>query len=340
MRIIAGMPLVLLSLLATNAAGQWLKFQTPGIPRHLDGTPNLAAPAPRLPNGQPDFQGLWVTARTAVMPPNDVIQPWARAVLQTRQENLFRDRPNFRCRPSGPEVNLEWKRIIQTPSTIAVLNESQSYRVVFLDGRALEPDPARMWMGYSVGRWDGDALVVESFGYNDQTWLNPVGLPHTEALRVTERYTRPSYGQIKVEMTIVDPGAFTKPWTASATMDLRVDTEMLETVCEGSSERWLGSLADVRATAQRVDTEVLARYVGEYSGLWGTARRTVRVRLEGGVLRVNGTLGEDVELIAQSDRVFAASNGLEYEFIGPATSPATQVVERHVSGDYPFARQR
>jgi len=111
-------------------------------------------------------------------------------------------------------------------------------------------------------------------------------------------------------MTIVDPGAFTKPWTATATMDLRVDTEMLETVCEGSSERWLGSLADVRATTRHVDTDVLARYVGEYSGMWGTVRRTVRVRLEGGVLRVNGTLGETVELIAQSDRVFANSDGV------------------------------
>ena len=156
MRIIAGMTLVLLPLLAADAAGQWLKFPTPDVPRHLDGTPNLAAPAPRLPDGQPDFQGLWVTARTAVMPPNDVIQPWARAMLQARQESLFRDRPSFRCRPSGPEVNLEWKRIVQTPSTIAVLNESQSYRVIFsTDGLSNRIPHACGW----GTRWDAGTVM-------------------------------------------------------------------------------------------------------------------------------------------------------------------------------------
>ena len=96
--------------------------------------------------------------------------------------------------------------------------------MIFLDGRSLESDPERTWMGYSVGRWEGDRLVVESFGFNDRTWLNPVGLPHTAALRITERYTRRSYGQMDVDLTIVDPEAFKTPWTASVRLDLRVDT--------------------------------------------------------------------------------------------------------------------
>jgi hypothetical protein len=334
------MAVLLLLAGATPTAAQWLTHRTPDVPRNADGTPNVAASPSRLPDGRPDLQGLWTASRIAIAPPDGILQPHARALVQARQESFLRDRPSFRCRPGGPEVNPDWKRIIQTPSTLAILNDNLTYRVIFLDGRTLEADPHRSWMGYSVGRWEGDTLVVESFGFNDRTWLNPVGLPHTEALRITERYTRRTYGQMQLDLTITDPGTFTAPWTTSLRMDLRVDTEMLETVCESNSDNWAGSVSEVRANASRVAPDTLARYVGVYSGMWGTVRRTVRITVVGDSLHATGILGQDVQLIAQSDTFFAGTDGLTYEFVGPGNGPATHLVERHVSGDYPYARAR
>lgn len=335
---------VVLSLLSfltpTPARAQWLTYRTPDVPRNGDGTPNVNAPPPRTADGRPDLQGLWTTSRRVIAPPNGVLRPQAQALLQRRQENYFKDRPSFRCLPGGPEVNPEWKRFIQTPQTVAILNENLTSRTIFLDGRTLEADPQRTWMGYSVGRWDGDTLVVESFGFNDRTWLNPVGLPHTDELRVTERYTRPRYGHMQLELTIDDPGAFTAPWTVSVNMALRPDTEMLETVCETNSDAWVGSVSDVRATSVEVAPAILARYVGVYSGLWGTLLRTVRVTLVADGLHATGVLEEDVRLIPQSEVVFAGTDGLTYEFAGDEGAAASHLVERHVSGDYRFARQR
>lgn len=324
----------------TAVQAQWLTYRTPDVPRHADGTPNVNAPPPRTADGRPDLQGLWTTSRSVIAPPSGVLRSHAQALLQQRQENYFKDRPSFRCLPGGPEVNPEWKRFVQTPNAIAVLNDNLTYRTIFLDGRSLEADPHRTWMGYSVGRWEGDALVVESFGFNDRTWLNPRGLPHTEDLRVTERYTRTRYGQMQLELTITDAGAFTAPWTANVSMDLRLDTEMIETVCESNSDTWVGSVSDVRATAVAVAPAILERYVGVYSGLWGTLLRTVGVTLEADGLHATGVLGEDVQLIPQSEVLFAGTDGLTYEFTGADGAAASHLVERHVSGDYRFARQR
>jgi hypothetical protein len=144
---------------------------------------------------------------------------------------------------------------------------------------------------------------------------------------------------MQVALTITDPGAFTAPWTAVVPLDLQVDTEMLETVCETSSEGWVGSLSDARATAVSAAADVLARYVGVYSGMWGPNPRTVRVRLDDNVLRVNGIYDQDVELIPQSSVLFAGSDGLMYEFLGADGGRATHVIERHVSGDYTLKRQ-
>ena len=114
----------------------------------------------------------------------------SKALIREREENYFKDRPAFQCQPSGPETVAGWRRIIQTPSLIAIAYETLTYRLIFMDGRKLEANPERTWMGYSVGRWEGDTLVVDSFGFNDRTWLDARGLPHTEALRTTERYRR------------------------------------------------------------------------------------------------------------------------------------------------------
>src|SRR5579863_4912015 len=199
--------LVLIGIVAAPALvlnAQWLNHPTPGIPRASNGQPNLAAPAPRTPEGKPDLSGLWnrISPKYRVniaadLKPEDV-QPWAKDLVRKRTEDLGRESMNALCLPAGPAYSTDadstsggMMKIIQTPTVIVILNPDLTYRQIFLDGRKLETSPNPSWMGYSVGRWDGDTLVVESFGFNDRTWLDTSGHPHTEALRITERYRRP-----------------------------------------------------------------------------------------------------------------------------------------------------
>ena len=171
------------------AAAQWLDRPWPGIPRTPDGKPHLAAPAPRGPDGKPDLTGVWNGPVPLPRPDPADMQPWVKDLVRRRQEELFKTRPFYQCLPSGPEAERAggWKRILQTPTAIAILNDDLTYRVIFMDGRELETNPAPSWMGYSVGRWDGDTLVVDSVGFNDKTWVSQWGLSHTEALRMRER---------------------------------------------------------------------------------------------------------------------------------------------------------
>jgi len=110
------------------------------------------------------------------------------------------------------------------------------FRQVFMDGRKLPEDPNPTWLGYSIGHWDGDALVVESSGFNGKAWIDQSGHPSTEQLRVTEKYRRKDFGHMEIEITINDPGAYTKPWTAIETPTLLVDTELLEFVCSENEQ--------------------------------------------------------------------------------------------------------
>jgi hypothetical protein len=121
-------------------------------------------------------------------------------------EDLGKDHMSVQCLPWGPSYSnsVRKAKFVQTPSLILILDEELTYRQVFMDGRKLETDPNPSWMGYSVGRWDGDTLVVESFGFNDKTWLDRNGHPHTEALRVTERYRRRDFGHLEIQMTLDD----------------------------------------------------------------------------------------------------------------------------------------
>ncbi len=238
-------------------AAQWLNQPTPGIPRTPDGKPNLAAPAPRTPDGKPDLSGLWFKISpkysrnvAADLKPEE-IQPWAQALVEQRREDLGKGYMNVLCVPLGPgyaisadSTGAEMMKIIQTPGLILILNPDLTYRQIFLDGRALESAPNPNWMGYSVGHWDGDTLVVESFGFNDRTWLDHDGHPHTEGLRTTERYRRRNFGNLELEVTFSDPGAYTRPWTVAVRAELAADTEMVEWVCNESDqhvERWVGN---------------------------------------------------------------------------------------------------
>jgi hypothetical protein len=328
---------VLLCAVAVPAYGQWLDRPTPNLPRTADGKPNLTAPPPRGADGHPDLSGPWAGRSEALRVPEDALSPSAKALIRAREETYFSERPAFRCQPTGPEPWPGWRRIVQTPTLIVIAYDNLSYRLVFMDGRTLEPTPERTWMGYSVGRWEGDTLVVDSFGFNDRTWLDARGLPHTEALRMTERYSRRTVGQLQVELTVTDPGAFTGSWSIIYDLRFQPDTEMLEGVCEDKT-RWIGRGSDAERRSVAVPPETLAKYVGVYSGLWGERPRTVRVQLENGTLYSTGLLGERVRLIPHSATTFVGTDGYSFDF-DPDGNPAAFMVERHVSGDWKYARQ-
>jgi hypothetical protein len=322
---------------AIPADAQWLTRPTPNLPRTVDGKPNLAAPPPLGADGHPDLSGLW-NGRSAVFQVTDeALTAASKALIREREETYFSEQPSFRCQPTGPQPVPGWRRFIQTPSLIAVAYDNLTYRLIFMDGRQLEPDPERTWMGYSVGRWEGDTLVVDGFGFNDRTWLDARGMPHTEALRTTERYRRRTFGELQVELTVTDPGAFAKSWTLRYDLQFQPDTEMLESVCEDKTH-WIGRGSDAERGAVAVPPETLAKYVGVYSGLWGPRMRTVRVQLERGTLYSNGLLGERVRLIPHSATTFMGTDGYSFDF-DPDGNPAAFMVERHVSGDWRYARQ-
>jgi hypothetical protein len=213
-----------------------------------------------------------------------------------------------------------------------------------MDGRALEADPAPSWQGYSVGHWDGDTLIVDSNGFNDKTWVGRNGLSHTEKLRLTERYRRPDFGHLEMEITYTDPGAFVKPWGFTAKMQLAADTEMLESVCERSSENWKGNLSDAANGAVAVPADVLARYVGVYSGIYQGNKRTVQVELSGTrlIAKILGDAGEDGgdarPLVPRTQTIFEGQ-GLGYQFVVDGTGPAAALIETHISGAYRYPRQ-
>jgi hypothetical protein len=198
----------------TTVAAQWLNYPTPGIPRTADGKPNLTAPAPRTGDGRPDLTGLWTSFVGVADLKLEDAQPWARALVQQRRDNFNKDNPYYRCLPEGPGPTAAdvaaVRRIIQTPAIIAILYGDLTYRQIFMDGRKLETDPNPSWMGYSVGRWEGDTLVVDSAGFNDRTWVTG-NYPHTESLRMTERYRRTDFGHLEIVATLQDPGAYARP---------------------------------------------------------------------------------------------------------------------------------
>src|SRR5215470_17963801 len=200
-------------------------------------------------------------------------------------------------------------------------------------------------MGYSVGRWDGDTLIVDSVGYNDKTWLSRYGQAHTEALRVTERYRRTDFGHLHVDVTFNDPSAYAKPWGFTTNLTLAADTEMLESVCERSSEHWIGTLSDAADKGVTIAPDVLARYVGVYNGNYGRNKRTIEVSLSEGrlIAKIIGAAavdgGEMRPLVPLSQTQFEGL-GIGYRFIVDDKGNATALVETHNSGEQRFPRQK
>lgn len=235
--------LVTACVMSGPVCAQWLTFPTPAVPRLADGKPNLAAPAPKQADGKPDLSGVWMvgfgyTGNMAkdLKPGELVMQPWAATLYQHRRDTESREDPQGRCVLSGvprEDVVPYPFKILNSNGEIVILYEAlHSYRQIFMDGRPLPKDPNPSWMGYSIGHWDGDALVVESKGFVDNAWIDNNGHPGTESMRVTERFHRRDFGHIDLKVTIDDPKAYAKPWSANLELTAMPDTELIEYVCD------------------------------------------------------------------------------------------------------------
>jgi hypothetical protein len=335
------------------ADAQWLKTKTPGIPRTKDGTPNLTAPAPRTPDGKPDLSGIWRNDAlgyqldvTTDLKPGEVL-PWAEALAKERTGHFSTDHPSYRCMPEiGPSYNLGTFKFVHGAGTLAMLPEGGPHRQILIDGRALPEDPQPTWIGYSVGRWEGNTLVVESAGFNDRTWLDYSGHPHTEALRVTERYTRKDFGHMEIRITYNDPKAYTRPWTITLQAQLMADTELLENVCnenDKSSRQHFVITDDEKRRAQSefvVPADMLASYAGAYGMKMEGKSIPSSVVLENGRLYVvipGG--GGKLPLVAQSDTTFLAL-GAPLIFRKDPSGAISGFVIHTVEGDQEFERTR
>jgi len=234
------------ALMSVPLHAQWINYPTPGIPRLPDGKPNLAAPAPRTADGKPDLSGIWRTTNGRLLQSLGAdgaeipMRANAVALFRERQDNEGKDRPSGRCISHGVTdfnaLNTPTK-IVQTPSVTIVLFEAYNhYRQILTDGRPLPTDPQPAWLGYSVGRWEGDTFVVDTNGLSSVTWLDDGGHPHGDGLRVRERFRRLDFGRLDIDMTIDDAEYYTRPWTVTVHKALMVDDELIEWMCENEKD--------------------------------------------------------------------------------------------------------
>ena len=335
-------------LMVVPVTGQWLKYPTPGIPRGSDGKVDLLAPTPRTAEGKPDLSGLWqpnaggyqinVTADLSV----NEFRPWAAALTKQRIANFdfASANPVALCLPPGPAVRAmtAMVKIVQTRSLIVMLYESGILdRQIFMDGRTLPVDPNPTWMGYSVGRWDGNTLVVESAGFNDKTWLDLTGHPHSEELRVTERFTRSDFGHMQLQMTIDDPQAYARPFTVPVDLQFVGDSELLEEVCNENA-RDAARTAGAKMSAITLPSSVLATFSGTYEVTAGTrfpSGRTFVVTFTGAQVmlqRPGDKIGLPMASISDT-RFVLIGGGADIEFIKDADGAATQLIFRSVEGE-------
>ncbi|HEV2201828.1 MAG TPA: hypothetical protein VGR73_18565 [Bryobacteraceae bacterium] len=342
-------------ILSVPLAAQWVNLPTPGIPRTAAGKPNLTAPAPRTADGKPDLSGIWQRISpkyyeniTADLKPGDV-PAWAQDLADQRKENLHKEHMSLVCLPWGPSyaTSIRLTKIIQNPKEIVMLDEGLMFRQIFMDGRKLEADPNPSWMGYSVAHWDGDTLVVESNGYNDRSWLDRDGHPHSEELRMTERYRRTNFGHLDIQVTLSDPKIYPKPWTVALYANYVPDTEVMESVCNETTagrEHWVGKASDEKKNEKQVAPEILAKYVGTYreQDLWGQGPhpRIIEITVVDGKVVAELKGRGKTTLIAQNDTLFSGFFGWGIGFVTDAQGDPQYLNEMHVSGNYRFQREK
>lgn len=235
---------------------QWINYPTLGVPRTLDGKPNLSAACPRTPGGRPDLSGMWVLQAQRTGPANLPgcepaapefmniaasingglpYQTWAADLVSKRRAEQRINDPLSHCLPIGI-IRLHtipiYKKVVQVPGLLVLINEyNTSYRQIFTDGRPLPVDPNPSWNGYSSGKWEGDTLVVKSAGFRDGLWLDNTGNPLTEAATITERFRRPNFGNLEIEITVDDPKAYTKPWSVKLNQTIKLDSDLVDLIC-------------------------------------------------------------------------------------------------------------
>jgi len=331
---------------AASADAQWLKLKTAGIPRTSDGKPNLTAPAPRAA-GKPDLSGLWRFTSdpynnnvTVDLKPEE-IEPSIATLYKQRLEDLGKDDPaTFRCLPSGPRqiyAPSSWVRIVQTPLLIVMLYEDLLYRTIFMDGRELPRDPSPSMMGYSVGRWDGDTLVVDSIGFKDTTWLDFGGHAHSEALKMTERIKRGAFGRLDLDVRIEDPTFYKRAWTVPVHAEIVADTETLEYVCnenQKDTEHLVGKASDEKKFAVKVAPAILSKYVGSYTFTPPddpNQKMRFNITLAGDALSMDIGGKDKQEMIALSDTAFSMM-GIRIDFVADS-SVTTHLIFHIVEGD-------
>ena len=255
----------LLSLASSPLLAQWPAYPTPNVPHKRDGSPNLEGPAPRTPDGHPDFTGVWervgpggINVDPAKLQSPDggppaatfwnigagfkqglPFRPLAALLRQERIANNQKNNPDAHCLPMGLmqlHLHPQPRKMVQTPNLIVIMYEGNSgLRQIFLDGRPLpelNDDLQPWWYGYSVGHWEGDTLVVETIGFRDDVWLDVQGSPLTHLGKMTERFRRPDFGTLQIDVTIEDPAAYTKPFTVRVNQRIMLDSELIEFICQ------------------------------------------------------------------------------------------------------------
>ena len=282
--------LIVASFVALSAPmqAQWPTHAVPGIPRTPDGKVDLNAPAPRTADGKVDLSGVWETTSPrpanpappvaaagtgAAIPSGNVFgnigaqveggapyQPWAADLVKKRMADNSKDNPDAHCLPMGVMQMTSHpypKKVIQTLSEVVLIYEGSgtTVREVFMDGRPL-PDASKVepwWNGYSVGRWEGsDTLVIETTGFMDDGWLDVRGSPLTSAGKLIERFRRPSYGRLEIEVTIDDPKAYTRPFKAVVANRLMPESQLIEFVClDKSAAHYVGADGQAKGTAEK-----------------------------------------------------------------------------------------
>jgi hypothetical protein len=252
-----------LAILSTALWGQWPAYKNASAPRLPDGRVNFEAPAPKNADGHPDLSGIWDRGQVPGTPPpvpgptfgvtpppgprpfQDLpslfpgglpLQPWAAELRKQRLAEHSKGHPDAHCLPINPiqlHSHPQPRKITQMPGLVLILYEANDgRRQIFTDGRPLptdDPDP--WWFGYSIGHWEGDALVVQTTGFKERGWIDEEGTPITSSGRLIERFRRLNYGTLEIEITVDDPKTFTKPWTYKLNQRLLPDTDLIEFVC-------------------------------------------------------------------------------------------------------------
>jgi hypothetical protein len=243
-------------IVAGSASAQWITITLPRTPRTADGKPDLKGPVPHAADGKPDLSGIW----TRVPPPKRTsdtdnfdlldwmpagatirMKPEAAALYQHRRDVLLgAGRPSQQCLPhSIPDAMLPgvvFKILQNRDITVILFEEFNHYRQIFTDGRPLPETSQPAWFGYSIGRWEGDSFVVTTAGFNDRSWLDDTGHPHSEAMKTTERFRRLDFGHMEMQVTIEDAETYLEPFTVTVSFNLQPDSELIEDICENNRE--------------------------------------------------------------------------------------------------------